>query len=208
MATTTKLTAERKKELYELRRVKTGKVRINFQSLFKKKAKDDGSERYEVMLLIPKTDTKTLEAMKRALEAGAELSKFGSLGEIKELEGRVNPLRDGDTEKDKKTRKLRKEDYPYYAGHYFLTVGTANKPEIVDVYQNEVVEGQLKDGDYVRIVLDAYAYDTKGNIGMTFGMAGPVLKVADGEALGGGKVKATDAFADDFEEATEESSWD
>ena len=79
--------------------VVTGEVRFSYVNLFEaKKFKDTDAEgKYSLTILVPKTDTKTVEAIKAAIQKAAEK------GAQKHFGGRVptnvaNTFKDGDTE--------------------------------------------------------------------------------------------------------------
>ena len=60
-------------------KVVTGEVRFSFLNVFEPKSINGSEEKYSVSLLIPKTDTKTINAINRAVEAAkqAGIGKFG-----------------------------------------------------------------------------------------------------------------------------------
>ncbi len=74
----------------------------------------------------------------------------------------------------------------------------------------EELDTFLYGGMYARAAVSAYAYDTKGNKGVAFGLQG-IQIVKDGEPLGS-RVSAEEAFADvedeDYEDATDEGEFD
>ena len=76
---------------------------------------------YSIQLVINKSDTKTVsaikEAIKNAYDNGAQTLGNADLKRIK------IPLRDGDEERS---------DDPVYKGRYFLNAKTKTKPEVVD----------------------------------------------------------------------------
>lgn len=60
------------------------------------------------------------------------------------------------------------------------------KPAVVDAQNNDIIESrQLYSGCYVRAALVPFAYEAKGNKGVSFGLRF-VQKIRDGEPLGGG----------------------
>jgi hypothetical protein len=94
-----------------------------------------------------------------------------------------NPLRDGDSEDDL-PESASVGDAPY-AGNYFVNVKSNSKPGIVDKSMNEVIdESEFMSGDYARVSLGSYAYDQKGNRGVSFGLNN-IQVLAKGEPLGG-----------------------
>src|SRR5690625_664172 len=91
-------------------KVVTGEVRFSYLHVFEPHAIEEGQDKkYSVSLLIPKTDKKTLNAIKKAIEAAkvAGAPKWGG----KVPPNLKMPLRDGDVDRP---------DQPEYAGHYFV----------------------------------------------------------------------------------------
>lgn len=177
-------------------KVVTGKkTRLSYEHLFEPWSGGNQGEtpKYQTTLLIPKDDTETINKIKAAIKAAAEAglsTKFG---------GRMpsplkHTLRDGDTddaafEKDGTTPK---EGYP---GHLFMRVSSNTKPGVVDANLNPIIDStEVYSGCYAMVSIGAYAYNTNGNKGVTFGLNN-VMKVADGESLGG-RARAEDDFAE------------
>lgn len=164
------------------KKVITGKVRASYVNVFRKKVnQQSGKEEYSMMLLIPKSDKKTVEKIKSAVDEAAE-GKWG-----KKLPTKLkSPLRDGDDE-------FPGEDA--YAGNYFMNVkSSTNKPQIVDKDLQEIIdERDFQSGDYCRVSINAYAYDVSGNRGVAFGLNN-IQVMAKGEPLGGSSSRASDDF--------------
>jgi len=155
------------------------------------KALEEGKEgRYEVtMLFDPKSVD--LTAMKELVYNCAK-AKFGSkIPPSKTFDlppGFRSPFRDGDT----------KPDYTGYEGMVFAPARSKHKPQVIDADRIEI--GQMDQpgfysGCYARASIGVWAYDTKGNKGVSFNL-NSVQKLADGEAFGGGRVDAEDEFDD------------
>ena len=168
-------------------RVVTGQVRLSFPYLFKPRqpAKgQDGDPKYSVMILIPKTDTATIEKIKaaeaRALEIG-KATKFGSNFKMSSLAPSI--IKDADEDGTA-------EDYPERAGHLYMTVSAReqNKPEVVDRYVKEILDqSEVYSGVYAKVSIGAFAYvygDMKK--GVSFGLNN-VQILGGGESLAGGK---------------------
>lgn len=156
-------------------KVVTGIVRLSYVHLFEKHAFEGQDPKYSVMLLIPKSDKKTLKALRAAEEAAAEAgksTKFG--GKVpKEL---ASIIRDGDDYAD---------DYPERADHWFMTVSSQNKPGVVDADVQPILDStEVYSGCYARASLNAFPYKAGANKGVSFGL-NHIQKVKDGEPLGG-----------------------
>ena len=107
-----------------------------------------------------------------------------------------NTFRDGDEEGDL-------EKNPEYEGHYFMTVSNKTRPGVVDQQVQPVLDAtEVYSGCYARVSINAFAYNTQGNRGISFGL-NHVQKVCDGDFLGG-RSRAEDDF-DAFEDEDEDS---
>lgn len=172
-------------------KVVTGKVRLSYVHLFEPYSNQpDQEEKYSCVLLIPKSDKATLKKLRAAIDAAAEAgrnTKFnGSIP--KNLK---TTLRDGDEEGDL-------DKNPEYEGHMFMSVNSKTRPGIVDKDVNPILDStEVYSGCYARVSINAFAYNTQGNRGISFGL-NHVQKIADGDYLGG-RSRAEDDF-DSFED--------
>jgi hypothetical protein len=165
-------------------KVITGNTRLSYVNLFQPRAGMDGQDpKYSVCVLIPKTDTATVDKVKAAIEAAKQAgqqSKWG--GKIPP--GLKIPLRDGDTERDA----------PEYKGHYFINASNRQRPNVVDTAVDPIPDAnEVYSGCYGKVSLNFYAYAQSGNKGIAAGLNN-VQKVADGEPLSG-RSRAEDDFS-------------
>lgn len=165
--------------------VVTPYFRASYSNLFKPQLNNmSGEMEYSVVALFPKGENLTeLKALARkACEKtwGTDIQKwpkklrlpFRDQGE-KEKEGR---LPDG-----------------YVEGALFLTLKSKQKPGIIDQSRQDILdETEIYAGCWIRAVVNAYTYDTKGNQGVAFGLQ-HVQKVKDGDSLSG-RTRAQDVF--------------
>ena len=167
-------------------RVVTGKVRFVYCSVMAaRKNEMNGKDEFSTQVLVPKTDTETVAALKAAAKE-ALTAKFGD----KIPKNVRNPMRDGDTETKSDGSPLGKE----YAGHFFFNTKSTNKPGAVDANGADLLgSNDIASGDYGRVSLNAYAYSQAGNNGVSFGLNN-VMLVAKGESLGGTKSSAAVDF--------------
>lgn len=170
-------------------KVITGKVRASFVHLLEATSFEGQDAKYSVMLLIPKSDKKTLNKIKQAQQAAAEAGKSNKFGG--KLPSKVKTtLRDGDEEMDT-------DEYPEFTGMMFINVSSKTKPGIVDANRQEIIDpSEIYSGMYIRASINFFAYNTAGNKGVSAGLNN-IQKVADGDFLGG-RSKAEDDF-DDWE---------
>ncbi len=141
-----------------------------------------GDPKYSVSAIIPKTDTKTIERIKAAVEQAKKdsISKWGG-----KIPANLKlPLRDGDIERP---------DDEAYAGCYFFNANSRQAPEVVDTHVQPILnQADVYSGCYGRISVTFYGFNSNGNRGIAAGL-GNIQKLRDGEPLGG-KARATDDF--------------
>lgn len=156
-------------------KVTTGKVRLSWPHLFEAYAHEDEEPKFSTMLLIPKGDTKTIEALRAAEENAKERGKASKWnGKIPASLSSV--IKDGDDTAD---------DYPERAGHWTMTVRSKTRPGVVDKSVQPIMDpSEIYSGVFARVSLSAFPYNVSGNKGVSFGL-GNVQKLADGESLGG-----------------------
>ena len=153
----------------------TGKVRFSYANVFSPKAAQEGATpKYSVSIIIPKSDTETIAKINKAFEEvkAASAAIFG--GTVPKL--LKGGLRDGDAEKDDAA----------YAGSYFINANSVNKPGVVDVDLNPIIDpSEFYSGCYGRASITFYAYNSNGSKGIACGLNN-IQKTDDGEQLGGG----------------------
>jgi hypothetical protein len=167
-------------------RVVTGKCRFVYCSVMSaRKNEMNGKDEFSTQVLVPKSDTETVGALKAAAKE-ALTAKFGD----KIPKNVRNPLRDGDIETKSDGSALGKE----YAGHFFFNTKSTNKPGAVDANGQDLLgSNDIVSGDFGRVSLNAYAYDQAGNKGVSFGLNN-IMLLAKGEALGGARPSAAADF--------------
>ena len=170
-------------------KVVTSVVRLSYANVWEPKSINGGTEKYSVSLIIPKSDTKTLTAIQKAIDAAIEegRGKFG--GKIPNKSALKLPLRDGDIDRP---------DDEAYANCYFVNANSSTAPEIVDKARDPILNrSEVYSGVYARASINFYAFNSNGNRGIACGL-GNIQKVRDGEPLGG-KTSAADDFASDYD---------
>jgi len=222
-------TLKKKKKKNDSLTIVTPVGRVSFPHLLKARAgMDNGVAKYQLDLLFPKS----------AYKAGGELDKgFASvpqaggngpwrgakveLTDMKEavletakkffhentltLSDFAHPFKDGDT-----------KTLDSFKGMYVITPksGETYKPKVYNAAMEEMSDEQIakiKGGDYARLVLRVYAYDTKGNSGVTFGLQA-VQFVKAGPSFGGGNevvvkmLGEVDVEIEELEDTEEEES--
>lgn len=170
-------------------------TRWSYANVWEPKSINGGAPKYSVNLVIPKSDTKTVEKIKAAIKAAYDEGQGklkGNSRTVPALSVLKTPLRDGDTERP---------DDPVYANSYFINANSASAPGIVDADCQPIIDrSEVYSGVYGRASINFYAFNSNGNKGIACGLNN-LQKIKDGEPLGG-KSRAEDDFSteedDDF----------
>ena len=168
-------------------------TRWSYANVWEAKSINGGTPKFSVSLIIPKTDTVTVQKIKAAIQAAYEEGQAKLKGNgrtVPPLTAIKTPLRDGDTE--------RSED-PAYAGSYFINANSATAPGIVDADCNPILtRSEVYSGVYGRASINLYAFNSNGNKGIACGLNN-LQKIRDGEPMGS-RSRAEDDFATDDDE--------
>lgn len=147
-----------------------------------------GDPKYSVSAIVDKKDTKTINAIKAAIEQAKKdsISKWGG-----KIPANLKlPLRDGDIDRP---------DDEAYAGCYFFNANSRQAPQIVDAKVQPILDqNEVYSGCYGKISVTFYGYNSNGNRGIAAGL-GNIQKLRDGESLGG-RSNATDDFQTEDDE--------
>lgn len=165
-------------------KVVTGKVRFCYVNVFEPTAMNEGdTPKYNICVLIPKSDTATIDKIKKAIEAAKEAGK----AKLADKNGRIPanlklPLRDGDEERP---------DDPAFEGHYFINANSMRQPSIVDRSLNPIMSrDEFYSGCYGRASINFYAFNVSSK-GIAAGLNN-LQKLEDGEMLAGGSTAEED----------------
>ena len=165
-------------------KVVTGKVRFCYVNVFEPTAMNEGdTPKYNICVLIPKSDTATIDKIKKAIEAAKEAGK----AKLADKNGRIPanlklPLRDGDEERP---------DDPAFEDHYFINANSMRQPSIVDRSLNPIMSrDEFYSGCYGRASINFYAFNVSSK-GIAAGLNN-LQKLEDGEMLAGGSTAEED----------------
>lgn len=157
------------------------------------KAIQGGTPKFSVSLIIPKSDVKTIQKIKAAIQAAYEEGQSKLKGNGKSVPAfstLKTPLRDGD---------LERPDDEAYRDSYFINANSGTAPGVVDADRNPIIDrSEMYSGVKGRASINLYAYNVNGNRGIACGLNN-LQKLADGTPLGG-KSRAEDDFATDDDE--------
>lgn len=163
--------------------------RFSYLHCWEPAAVNGGEPKYSVSAIIDKKDTKTINAIKAAIEQAKKdsVSKWGG-----KVPGNLHlPLRDGDIDRP---------DDEAYAGCYFFNANSRQAPQVVDAKVQPILDqSEVYSGCYGKISVTFYGYNANGNRGIAAGL-GNIQKLRDGESLGGRSNAADDFQAEDDED--------
>lgn len=165
-------------------KVVVGPCRLSYTHVFSKYAPygDSAGAKYMTNVLIPKSETETVEAIKKSIEAAKNngiVSKWGG-----KLPKKIDlPLHDGD-----------EKDDPVYAGHYYMNAKSSTRPGIVDRNRVAIMdEEEVYSGVWAIVSVTFFPFDANGNRGVACGLNN-IMKFKDDEKLGG-RISADADFA-------------
>lgn len=168
---------------------------MSYTNLFKPRGFDgsDDEPKYSTVIIIPKSDKDTIAKIQAAFKEAAENGKHKFRGN-KVPRDLKTTLKDGDVDADL-------EKNPEYANSYYMNLSSATRPGIVDRELQPILdETEVYSGCWARVSMNAFAYNTRGNQGVSMGL-NHVQKLRDDDALDG-RTSAEDDFdvvADDFD---------
>lgn len=176
-------------------KVVTGLVRFCYCNVFEPVAMNEGeTPKYSVCIIIPKSDTATIDKINKAVEAAKQVGKAKLADRYGKIPVNIKtPLRDGDIDR---------ADDLAFEDSYFLNASTLRKPGIVDSALNPIMSrDEFYAGCYGRVSLNFYAFNVQSK-GIAAGLNN-LQKVKDGEPLAGGSTAEEDfggenAFQDDL----------
>lgn len=158
-------------------KVVTGTVRGSYLTLFEPRAQDQNKpdeKKYSMVILIPKSDKTTLNAIAAAQKAAVDAKWPGK------PPAKINyTLHDGNGAKENG------EPYgPECKDCMVMSVSSKNRPGVVDQNVRAILDPTMcVSGDYFRVEINAYGYDYSGKKGVSFGLNN-VQFVKKGDPLG------------------------
>jgi len=161
--------------------IKIPNGRISFPSLFKKASFDGKEGKYEATILFPKTDTKTYDAIMKAIEGCKKDNKLPKVPSDKLF------IKDGD-----------EVEYDGYEGMWAVKASNNKRPTVINRDKTPLVEDDevIYAGCYVNAILEPWGQNNQYGKRINANLLG-IQFVKDGEPFGdGGKVASEDDFED------------
>ena len=171
--------------------ITTDKARLSFVHLLQPYARNQGDEeKYSCTVLVPKTDVNTKARIDAAIEAAKAYGKDALWGGV--IPPILpTPIHDGDGVK---------QDGTSYGdeckGHWVFTCSckTDKKPAVLDTNHNPILDAsEIYSGAYAQVCVRFFPYLFGSKKGIGCGLEG-VMKVSDGEPLGGGRPSVDEMF--------------
>lgn len=165
-------------------KVVTGKVRFCYVNVFEPTAMNEGdTPKYNICVLIPKSDMATIDKINKAVEAAKEAGKAKLADKNGHIPANLKlPMRDGDIERP---------DDPAFEGHYFINANSMRQPSIVDRALNPIMSrDEFYSGCYGRASINFYVFNVSSK-GIAAGLNN-LQKLEDGEMLAGGSTAEED----------------
>ena len=168
----------------------TPECRIVYPDLLVPTSFKDSEQQYRATFLIGKHAD--ISELTEAIQNAAELKFPGKpTGFYATLR---TPIRNGDEKAEDENGTLDKGSFFY--NNLFISTKSKYQPGLIDVYGDPITDpAQIYGGCLVRASLRFYAYEYLGNRGVGVVLLA-VIKIADGEPIGGGRVDPKVAFAD------------
>lgn len=163
--------------------------RFSYLNCFEPHSINGDEPRYGLCAIVPKSDDKTLNEIKKAIEVAKKeaIVKWGLAPKNIKI-----PLRDGDVDF---------VDNEVYKDTYFFNANSKEAPQVVDANVQPIFDNkEIYSGCYGRISVTFYGYYRDDVYGIAAGL-GNIQKIRDGEILSN-RADAVDEFdvvgEDDF----------
>lgn len=171
----------------------TCEVRLSYVHIDEPYSQDGNSEpKYQITILLPKSEqacyADVMAAIQSAYQQGVQNKWKGAQPQLND---RTTPIHDGDA--------TRSSGEPYgeeCRGCWVISAKSKNKPEAVHIsnVQSILPPGSVKSGDYGRVTINFYPYDSNGNRGVACSLNN-IMITREGEPLGN-RTSASSDFAD------------
>lgn len=166
----------------DAQKVLTGVVRCSYVQVHTpRQINGQGSPKYSMTALIPKTDVNTVNDIRNAMQAAIDKGISEKWGGRKPAKI-VNTFYDGDGEKPESGEPWG----PECKGHWVLrmSANADHKPQVVgmDNIHVELDPRDVYSGMYARVTLRFFPYQYAGKCGIGCGL-GNILKTRDGDPL-------------------------
>lgn len=176
--------------------VVTGRARLSYCNLLEPRGSTfnpDADPKYSVTVLVPKSDTATMQRISAAIEAAATAGVTSKWSNQRPPMLKT-PVHDGDGQRPSDGLPFGDE----CKGHWVFTAANTRKPDVVDAACNPIVSPtEIYSGMYGRVGIDFFPYNSGGSKGIGCSLC-TVQKLEDGEPLGARSSTAAEDFGDGY----------
>lgn len=168
-----------------------GPVRFSYLHVFEPHSfETDKEPRYSASIIIPKSDTKLVEQVKKAIQDAYNAAVTERWGGKKPPMDKATCLRDGDEPNaDGEVRDAA------YSGCYFLNAKSRQQPGVVDKSRQPILNSEeFYSGCWGYASIAFSGFENNGNKGISC-FLNNLMKTKDDEPLGGARTSAADDFA-------------
>lgn len=142
---------------------------------------NSGQPKFSLSIPIKKDDKEALANIQQCI-VNAAVNKWGE--KKKDLKGLTLPLADAD--------QTDRADDPIYSGTYYFNAKSNKRPGVVGLDLQPIMdEDEIYPGCIIRASMTFYGYDFNNKKGIAVGLQN-VMKVRDGERIGGGSSAESD----------------
>lgn len=182
-------------------KVTLNNVRLSFPHIFEPQASQDGGQpKYNAILIIDPSDSKTVAKIEAAIEQAAKEKWQGK------SEGILSQLRKTDKVAFRTEAKCNQngEVYDGFEDRYWISSSTPSRPTVVDRDRSPLTaaDGKPYGGCYVNAIIEIWPQDNKYGKRINAELKG-IQFYRDGDAFAGGTPASADEFDvvdDDFED--------
>ncbi len=169
-------------------------VRFLWPYVFEKRPNDEGEDKYEVLLQIPYANKKAITLFEDAIDEAISRGYSGELSDKSTFkkgtkEGALKlPLKDGDEKADEEYGEL-------FEGYMYATAKSQRRPTVLDENGQQILDPEeFYSGVIGAVSVTVFPYNNRAQgIGVQLNH---IMKLDDGERIGGGVISADDAFAE------------
>ena len=165
-------------------------VRLSYVHLDKPYSQNGGEPKYSATILVPKIPADNRARIDAAIQQAAAKAreKFGSAFPIQPK----TSVHDGDGVRPSDGQPFGEE----CKGCWVFTASAKTQPQLRDVYGQPVLDStEFYSGVYAHVGVTFFGYNAPQNKGIGAALDN-VMKISDGEMLGGARASAEDDFAD------------
>lgn len=181
----------------------TKKVRGSYLQIWEPKAMEEGGKKkYSAQLIIPKSDTITVDRIKSAFKAAVEFGKEKKWGgTVPETVKLSAILKDGD--KPNNNGKLNEAA----KGCWYISASAETQPNIIDLDEIKITDqSKVYSGCYLRASINLFPYNYK-NMSKCIGVGlNNLQKVAEGDPLGGRNTAEYDFSLEKYDDPEDDSA--